>query len=203
MTAATSLPTHEVQLHELVLAEQREGWLSVCMDAGRYLPPNRQLVDALSAFLGSLAAGPIVEVCAGSGELAEELAATGLAIVATDAAAPAVSLVVRATAAEALRRYRPTVVLGSFVPHDAIVDEAVMSFPSVQHYVVLNARVGGMLGCGALWNTPGWTGKFCPRISRWMLTRHDVWMATDDRSILQHGEAWHFRRSTGSGSKMP
>jgi len=196
MTVATNLPTFESQLDLIAAAEQGDGWLSDCIDSGRYLSPNRQLVDALAEFLMSLGQGAIVELCAGRGDLAEALVETGLAIAATDADPPAGSPVVRADAREALKRYRPTVVLGSFVPVDAGVDRLAMQFPSVRHYVVLNARIGGLLGSNWLWQTTGWKADSLDQISRWMLTRHDVWLGTPRRPILQHGEAWHFARRT-------
>ena len=108
------------------------------------------------------------------------------------------------SAQAALCHFRPVVVLGVFVPHDAGVDEAVLACPSVQHYVVVNARIGGALGSPSLWTAPGWKSEPLHDVRRWVLTRHDVWLGhagKKDADILQHGEVWHFERSSKRGSR--
>ena len=191
-TTRSDLPTFDSRLAEVAAAEAADGWLSRCEDDGRFLVATQDLVVALSGLLRQCSAGPVLEVCAGRGELAEAIRSAGVPVVATDADPPAGSPVVRASAEEALRRYRPAVVLGCFVPVDAGVDELVIGFPSVRHYVVLGARIGGLFGSLALWQDRGWIAEPLDRLTRWMLTRHDVWV--DERTIVRHGEAWHFRR---------
>lgn len=195
----------------MIAAEQDAGWLAECDDAGRFLAVSRQLVDALADKLRQLAGdGPVLEICAGSGELARALTATGVRVQATDSqvgfgrrtgpehSTDTASHVLPMSAEAALHHFRPKVVLGVFVPFDAGVDEAVLACPSVQHYVVLNARIGGLLGSSALWQRPGWRAEPLDAVGRWMLTRHDVWMGPvgqpdcSEPNILQHGEAWHF-----------
>ena len=100
----------------------------------------------------------------------------------------------QAGSAQALRQYQPATVLGCFVPFDSDVDRAVLASPCVQSYLVLGARLNGQLGSRELWETPGWSAIRLPRVARWMITRHDVWLGAE-RGVLQHGEAWLFRRS--------
>ncbi len=188
------LPTFRSQLDRIAAAERGDGWLSVCEESGRFWVPTREFVAALAELLRSSGEGPIVEVCAGSGELAIALGAAGVEVVPTDTDPPQGSGTVRTSAEEALRRYRPAVVLGSFIPFDAGVDEEVMRFPSVRHYVVLGARIGGLFGSNALWDNPHWAAEPLEEIGRWMLTRHDVWLGLPDKPLLQHGEAWHLKR---------
>jgi len=221
LASTVSLPTYRSRLREIAAAEAGDGWLCACAEAGRFLLPSRQLVASLAELFGRLcgtgilpvraqhgqdarATQPsVLEVCAGRGELADALAAAGVPLVAADADPPPGSPVVQASAAVALRRYRPAVVLGCFVPFDAGVDDAVLACPSVQHYVVLGARIGGCLGSPALWQNPQWKAEPLPRISRWMLTRHDVWLGTPRRAVLRHGEVWHFRRLSESTPEKP
>jgi hypothetical protein len=188
------LPTFESRLAGIAAAERGEGWLIACVEDDRFLVLTREVVAALAARLRSLGDGPALEVCAGRGELAEALCRLGVALLAADADPPEGSPVRRASAEEALREHRPSIVLGSFVPIDAGVDEAVMTCSSVRHYLVLSARIGGLVGSPALWRNPAWKGEPIHQISRWMLTRHDVWLGTPERLVIQHGEAWHFER---------
>jgi hypothetical protein len=182
----------------LIAAEQGPGWLDECDDAGRFLAVSQELVDTLARALRRFAgSGPVLEVCAGSGELARSLVALGVRLQATDAEPSQGAAVLRLSARAALHRFRPAVVLGVFVPHDAGVDEAVLACPTVRHYVVVNARLGGTLGSPALWATPGWRFEPLDDVRRCVLTRHDVWLGPahpQNGDILRHGEAWHFTR---------
>jgi len=194
MASTLDLLDFNAWLQEMAAAERSDGWLCACADAGRYLMPAAELVAELAGFLASVSADPVLEICGGDGRLASALAARGGAGACHDHDPPAGAPVARVDALTALRRYQPTVVLGAFVPCDAGVDEAVLACPSVEHYVVLGARVGGLLGSPAAWNHAAWHAEPLPRIGRWMLTRHDVWLGESGRPVLQHGEAWHFRR---------
>ena len=193
------LPSFAQWRERLIAAEQGTGWLDECIDAGRFLAASRELADALARILRRFAqGGPVLEVCAGSGVLARVLAARGVDVEATDAKPPEDGTVLRLTAQAALKRFRPQVVLGVFVPHDAGVDEAVLACPSVRHYVIVNARIGGALGSASLRTLPGWRHEPLDDIGRWVLTRHDVWLGpvgTHRDEILQHGEVWHFART--------
>ena len=197
MITAT-LPTFESCLDDIAAAERHDGWLSDCADAGRFLLVGRELAALLAKSLAEMlkrfSTEPVLEVCAGRGELAKTLSAEGTPVVATDADPPAGRGVIRLSARAALARYRPAAVLACFAPIDAGVDEAVLACPSVRHYVVLNARLDGQFGSASLWSDPNWLAEPLDEISRWMLTRHDVWLGSTERPILQHGEAWHLYR---------
>ena len=198
MTAATianeTLPSHDDVLAAMAQAEQADGWLAVCEQAGAYLTVTRELVDALARQLQSLGGGPVLEVCAGRGQLATALTDQGVSIITTDSSSDGDGSVMQLDAAEALAAYQPAVVLGSFVPFDVGVDQAVLACRSVQHYVVLNARIGGQLGHSDLWRCADWCAQPLGKVSRWMITRHDVWLGRPQRPIISHGEAWQFSR---------
>ena len=190
------LPTYDQLLAQMADAERSDGWLAACESAGRFLVLNEQFVDALSHHLSAIGDGPVVELCAGNGELADALHKRGVDVIATDVDPPSGSAVVRADAAEALDHYRPSVVLGSFVPFDAGVDELVSAGPYVEQYVVVNARLGGELGNACLWRHQTWRAAQIADVTRWMICRHDVWMGSY-RPVLQHGEAWNLRKAAG------
>jgi hypothetical protein len=185
-------------------AENREGWLIECDEAERFLAISRELVAALAKRLHVCGEQPVVEVCAGSGQLADALNQAGAQVIATDVDGS--GSVKRASAPHALTQFQPRVVLGCFVPADAGIDEAVFACASVQHYVVLNARLGAVLGSPTLWNESRWRATPLQDVRRWMVTRHDVWLGTDEQGRMQtipHGEAWHFERASLKSRSSP
>ena len=190
------LPEHDEVVARVGAVEQEEGWLAACEHHGDYLVLTRPLVESLAQFLKQLGNGRVLEVGGGSGVLAEALDACGVKMIATDPGAAVGSMVQRMDGRTALRRFQPRVVLGSFVPFDSKVDEAVLGCSSVTHYLVLNARLGGAMGSEFMWRSRGWTATPLQEISRWMITRHDVWMGKG-RSLLRHGEAWHMENVKG------
>lgn len=218
---AATLPSHGRTLAALAEAEQAEGWLARCIETGQFLTLNVAFVDSLAQALRRLDARPwrgrdafasritaslpddlapragisVLEVCAGDGSLAAALRDRGVTVKATDSDPPADGTlpVARFNADEALRRHRPRVVLGSFVPVDSDVDRQVLDDPGVRHYVVLNARIGGEYGAACLWRHAGWTRTRLAAVDRWMICRHDVWLGAH-RPPLRHGEAWLLSR---------
>lgn len=190
-------PTYDQVLQQVADAEHAAGWLLACEDDCRYLALNEQFVAELARCLAALDDGPVVEVCAGAGELAAALRRYGVDVLGTDVDPPAGSAIVRADATQALLRYQPRIVLGSFVPFDAGVDRAVLAESCVAHYVVLNARLGGQFGDACLWEAAQWSATPLEAATRWMICRHDVWLGAN-RPLLRHGEAWHFQRKRAS-----
>jgi hypothetical protein len=195
------LPTYAAVLAELAEAEQQEGWMARCVDKGRYLALNLPFVEALAAELRSLGGGPVLEICAGDGSLASALSRVGVEVIATDVSPPAEANDVRGMAArEALSAHRPRVVLGGFVPADSGVDRQVLESPYVQHYLILDARVGGELGSSHLWLAAGWERVPIDAVTRWMACRHDVWLGPGTPP-LRRGEAWRFSRHANHSSQ--
>ena len=190
------LATYDQVVAQMGRAEQGDGWVVACEQADAFVVLNEQFVDALACVLAELCSGPIVEVCAGSGELSDALRKRSVDVIATDVDPPAETTVVRADAAEALSRYRPSVVLGSFVPFDAGIDELVSAESCVDQYVVVNARLNGVLGSTCLWQDQTWHATQMDAVSRCMICRYDVWMGPD-QPILQHGEVWFLQKVTG------
>lgn len=196
LSKAMDLPRYDRVISELVAAERAEGWLARCHDEGRYLVPTEELVDEMVRLLVGLGDGPVVEICAGDGSLARALRSGGVGVIATDVS-PSVRRPweVRTLAAhEALDRYRPRVVIGSFVPVDADVDRRVLADPDVRHYLVFTARIGHDDGSRPDWDRPGWSRKVVPELTRWLITRHDGWMG-EHLPVLRRGEAWLLSRT--------
>lgn len=191
------VPSYDDVLTELVEAEHAEGWLTRCVDRGVFLAVNDGLIAALHGVLSSMGAGPVVEVCAGDGTLAAALRNGGSAVIATDACPPprAGEAVQTLAADEVLRRLRPRVVIGSFVPADSGVNEQVLGDSGVGHYLLLTARLPGD---GGVPGSPSeWKAEHLDHVARWMITRHDFHI-DPGRPIVAHGEAWLLKRKEAS-----
>jgi len=188
------LPSFDDVLAEVAAAEQRDGWLVECEQRGCYLALNRPLIAALVSTLRSLGDAPVLELCAGDGRLAAALVAASVPVIATDAAPRGDRGVHGISAVDALAQHQPAVVLGSFVPLDSGIDDAVRGADSVRHYLVLNARIGGVLGASSLWDTALWRAERLDHVTPWMITRHDVWLDDPAHTLIQHGEAWLLHR---------
>ncbi|MEO5589591.1 MAG: hypothetical protein ABIS03_08400 [Gemmatimonadaceae bacterium] len=198
------LPSHDDLLAQVEAAEHDCGWLARCDDEGQYVALNRQFVEALASVL--LKINPrgrkVLEVCAGNGALAAGLRACGIDIVATDANPPfSARDVIPSSATTALREYCPSVVLGSFVPFDAQIDQAILRHEGVQAYVVLGARTGHECGSGGQPVYPGWQWHPLPLVTSYFVSRHDVWLG-HNLPLLKKGEAWLLLRQ-GTVSTQP
>jgi hypothetical protein len=194
--------TQKHVLAELIAAEREAGWLAACEQAGRHLIGTRELTEALAELLQGFSPGPLLEVCAGQGELAGVLRQYGIHMVATDADPPAGSNVMRLDAVAALARFQPRTVVGCFVPIDSEVDQTVFSTGCVDRYLVIAARINGQLGSSRLWSAADWKAVPLPQISRCLITRHDTWLG-ESRGVLQRGEAWLFERKRLSDAFSP
>ena len=193
MPAADALPTYRDLLARVERAERNEGWLLACEREGVYLALCAELVTSLTDALRPPSDNPVLEVCAGRGELADALRSRGITITAVDSAPTPAPGVESLDIQTALLRYRPSVVVGSFVPFDSGVESAVLRFPSTRRYIMLNARLGGETGPASLWDEPGWHALPATEVSTWMITRHDVWVGSAP-PLVAHGEAWVFER---------
>ncbi len=193
MEIDTLLPSYQSVIDALTEAERSDGWLNHCIEQNVYLMLNQEFITFLTDFLQGLGCRIIVEVCAGRGELASGLTANGLEVIATDAHPAPDANVINLPAGKALETFKPDTVLGCFVPHDTGVDEKVLGCSPVKHYIVVNVRLGGLVGSSTLWRHPQWKVEFVPQVARWMVSRHDVWLGNNHK-ILTHGEVWHLYR---------
>jgi hypothetical protein len=188
-----ALPRFAEVMSAMRSAERADGWLLRCHERGAYLVRCREFVRALALLLGDTATGPILEVCAGDGGLARDLSRFGARVIATDIAAPPGGGVIRSDARDAIRRYAPASVLGSFVPIDLDLHGSISADSRVESVIALDATLAGDMG--SRWANPvrGWRASRLPQLERWMVTRHDVWL-DDQRPVLRHGQAWLLER---------
>ncbi|MBV8550454.1 MAG: hypothetical protein JOY54_04085 [Acidobacteriaceae bacterium] len=152
-------------------AEQREGWLAWCRERHLFVACSEELVNALAAELRN-ASGPVLEIGAGNGELAEHLQEAGVEIIPTDWS-PGSREVVSLEARDALNRYRPETVLTSFLPVDAGIELDILKHPNVRRYVYVGPPVVGRPGPHCAWNVPGWRAEPLHNIEDVLLSRLD------------------------------
>ena len=186
------IPSYEFVIDSMAKAENGDGWLSQCIDQGKYIVLNRQFLRALADFLHDIEYQKFVEICAGEGRLAAALISYGHEVTATDKKVKN-SIVTNISAEDTLKKLKPDTVIGCFVPFDAGIDELVLADENVKNYIVLNAQLGGQFGSAWLWNNNDFHSEKISQVTKWMICRHDVWMGSDQR-ILTHGQAWHFKR---------
>lgn len=154
-------------------AEQTDSWLSWCREHDVYVTCTQELVQTLAGMLSSSPA-PILELAAGSGQLASELRKQGVPVVAADPAAPAGGDVVPLDARHALALYKPATVLSSFLPVDASIEAQILRCSSVRRYLYIGPKIMGRVGPDSLWSTPGWSASPVPQVDSWLISRLDV-----------------------------
>ncbi len=152
-------------------AEQADGWLAWCRDRDIFVACSGEFVDAVAQELRHLA-GIILEIGAGSGELAAALHKRDVPVLATDPI-PMGPNVTKLAARDALARYRPETVLSSFLPVDAGIEADILRSPGVRHYLYIGPVIMGRVGPDALWSVPQWRAKTLPEINRALISRLD------------------------------
>lgn len=153
-------------------AEQAQGWVAWCRDHDIFVACTDEFVEAVAAELRFFS-GTILEIGAGSGELAAELRERAVPVIATDSA-PTGASVNKLNARDALQRYRPQTVLSSFLPVDTAIEADVLRFPSVRQYLYIGPVIMGRVGPHALWNVAGWNAKPLPNVDAVLISRLDV-----------------------------
>lgn len=132
-----SLPSYR-EVYYLVLRLGKERWLQFCSRFSLFNVETIESVRSLSNVLKSLPS-PVVEVCAGRGKLSYWLRRFGVKIIATDDYSWKLwgerFNVERLSITEALEKYNPKTVLGSWIPANERHGVEILSFPSVEYFV--------------------------------------------------------------------
>jgi hypothetical protein len=153
-------------------AELSDSWLNWCRDRGVFVACAEELVTALA---NALRNSPplILEVGAGSAQLAHELQRQNVAITPADPMSTNTS-VIPLDARKALSIYRPATVFSSFLPVDAGIEKEILQCPSVQRYLYIGPKIMGRTGPESLWRSSGWEAREVPEIDRCLISRLDV-----------------------------
>lgn len=154
-------------------AERADSWHSWCRERNVYVSCTQELVQAVSAAL-SCSPSTILEIGAGSGEMASELRKRSIPVMATDPAAAGGRDVIPLNARDALVIYKPATVFSSFLPVDAGIEAQILRCASVRRYLYIGPKIMGRVGPDSLWSTPGWIASPLPEVDSCLISRLDV-----------------------------
>lgn len=168
----------------VALLRNHTGWWSACFNTQQPIFQffNREFVDALAHYLKekrkiSKSRRIILEVGAGSGLLSEELRKRGINIIATDDGYEEIVPVAPVELLdyhEAIRRFRPNIVICSWMPYQKDWTPAFRRPKYVKEYILIGESYRGCCGSDKTWKYhPGFEEVLLKDISQWSLCRRD------------------------------
>lgn len=170
----------------LALLRNRDEWNRLCEDEEQPIFQflNKEFVDALAQYLKERkrilkSRKEIFEVGAGNGLLSEELRKRKINIVATDGGSAKIKPIAPVQILdyrEAIRRFRPNIVLCSWMPFQEDWTPMFRRFKFVQEYILIGeAHHSGCSGTDKTWeHHPGFSQMLLEEISKWSLCRSDL-----------------------------
>jgi hypothetical protein len=120
-------------------------WWKFCDDCKIHQVYNLEFINELAGEIRKLPESGIVEICAGRGDLSHRLGKQGVHIIATDDYSWELSTpdrVEKLSHREALAKYKPEIVLASWIPYRSRIGFDVLDFPSVRYFIDIEEDVG-------------------------------------------------------------
>jgi len=136
------LPTYEEAERFFRFLEERHEWFGFCREYNIFNAYNVEFVDSLAARIKSFGKGFVVEVCAGNGKLSHHLKNRGINIIATDDYSndeikKDESLFEKLSCSEALEKYKPKMVIASWIPYGGEeIGLSILNFSSVRYFLI-------------------------------------------------------------------
>lgn len=170
--------------------EQKDYWLDWCIENEVYHYYTQDYIDIIARELkkidqslyrnsyrldpvnGSASAKRIIEIGAGRGRLSHGLQNKGISIFSTDPEAGNKD-VRQLSAAEALQKYNPEVVIGAWLPVDAGIEAMVLDYPTVKYFLYICQVFNGAVGSEKIWQTNKWEITSLPEADKYSLSRYD------------------------------
>ncbi len=109
-------------------------WWKFCEDNRIYNAWNIEFVDVLAAEIKKFDVAPVIEICAGNGKLSYHLQRRGISIVLTSHSLGHVPGVENMWHFEALVKYNPQLVVGSWIPDSNTLTDTVL-YRSVRYVI--------------------------------------------------------------------
>ena len=124
-------------------------WEEWCVKNGVHTVYNVEFVDALAEKIRSFNETPVVEVCAGNGKLTRQLRKRGIPVTATDDYSWGLSTdensVERLSHKAALEKYKPRIVVASWLSPSILIALDILEFQSVDYFIVIDSGSVGWL----------------------------------------------------------
>jgi hypothetical protein len=134
------LPTQE-EIKRMFLSVRNlrhNDWWGIAQDNGVNNAYSLEFVETLYTEIKKVSRTPILEICAGNGKLSYQLRKRGVPIMATDDYSWGISngcIVEKCTHKDALTRYKPEIVIASWIPRGASIGFDVLASPSVKYFI--------------------------------------------------------------------
>jgi hypothetical protein len=158
-------------------AERDQGWLAWCNERSIFVALSEEFVSALSAAIKhAKPSGPVLEIAAGDGALAQALSQAGVNVIATDR-----------ESVSALKRFTPDVVLACFPPIDCGIERTVLAHPGVKSFFYIGPLINERPGPETLWADPAWSGEPLTKVDQYLISRLDF--------LTDFTRATHLRRA--------
>jgi len=185
------------QLEEPVhgVSGSTNSWLEYCEQRGIFHCLTMEFAARLADIISSLEPGNCVEVAAGDGALARALAHRGVPTVATDPH-PRAEGIERLSAAEAIARHDPELVIACWPPLGAGIEMAVLRSPGVRHFIYIGQSINGQIGPQPMWSHPGWHYSLQTDLLAHSLCRYDFFSARQQR-VVKHSYPFALSRRSG------
>lgn len=135
------LPTYQESMKLLeYFCENFEEWIKFGDQHVFYMIWTQEFIDQLAREIKKLGNPRMIEVCAGKGKLSYQLNKKGLNLIPTDDYSWNLSnnhpdLVETITAHDALKKYNPRLVIGSWIPSETRIGFDVLNHPSVEYFI--------------------------------------------------------------------
>ncbi|MBI2581286.1 hypothetical protein HYV85_05795 [Candidatus Woesearchaeota archaeon] len=146
-----------------------------------------------------LASLPILEICAGKGLLSHHLRKLGAPVIATDDYSTDMvrnnEIVERLSHVQALEKYNPRVVLGSWLPQESRIGDDVLNFPSVDYFLVIGESVEGATWLPKGYEYPDFKVYHLANVSRYALGASDFFSIKNEKwKLIPHTSVRLFKR---------
>ncbi len=170
-------------------------WMTFCSYNSLYHVPTAEFVDQLASEISNLGHDPAVEVCAGDGKLSyhlSHLSERGINIRATDDYSwknprRQRSLVQNFSCNEALKTYKPRIVIASWIPSTKpYIGLDILQFPSVEHFINIQDYKGLVLNPGEMSTRLGFRQRRLHTVERYGVCMADYCGIRPHTEVVLH-----------------
>lgn len=197
---------YERELINLTPDNWTESWFSTCIRKALFQLWNKEYVEELSVEIKKLVNDKLVlEVAAGDGMLSHWLREYGVNIKATDDMSwhnfdrteypiKIRSEVEKLDAIEAIQKYKPNLVIASWIPYGSDLDYKILK-EKVSYFIIIGEGPGGCTGSEVFWEKyeeEGYVWEYFKEVDKYNICRTDS--AIQNIRIYKHSSTALFKR---------